>query len=72
MNKYTNTWEIVNKTLQRMKVPGGWIVKVFAISKDMLTSDESIRMVNAFYLPDSSYMWENTEVLPTPRSSNAK
>lgn len=52
---YVRSWEWINKTLKRMKVPDGWLVATTTITG---------RAVAIAFYPDKNYEWTLGPELP--------
>jgi hypothetical protein len=53
---YSKSFESVNASLHRMKVPGGWLVKSFTIEASSFVSSVAL-----IFIPDPNYDWNLEE-----------
>lgn len=55
-HKYPRTSEPINGSLERLRVPGGWICHLATI---ILIQDKQVKASeSAFFLPDPNYEWQ--------------
>jgi len=53
---YSKSYEQINPSLDRMKVPGGWLVKSFGVGASGFVSSVAL-----IFIPDPNYDWKLEE-----------
>ena len=65
-------WEEIQDGMNRAKVPGGWLVNLYAYAWNERCGEWYQTLVGGYFVPDPLHLWGRTNIVAIPDSERAQ